>query len=92
MPGTPPNNTLHVIGTVDAHSTELAFLRKRNPQGINKQILILDLFVVMGFVPVDNPQRVHYSENLTADNDYSSIEIYYKDKREAKIDNIPIVQ
>ena len=89
-PGTPHHNTLHVVGTVDTYSKDLAYLQKREPQGINPHILLLDLHVITGFVPVDNPQRVHYYENLAEEQSYKSIEIYYEGKREATIDEIPI--
>ena len=90
MPGS--NNDIHVIGIVDAHSKELAFLKPKIPQGINKDILLLDLRVVSGFVPVDNPQKVHYTEELPSGKSYTAVEIYLGNQFEVRITEIGIVQ
>ena len=89
MPPLPtPGGTLHVTGIVDAHSKELAFLVKAVPQGTNPKILLLNLIVQNGIVPVDNPQRVHYTEPLLKKHQYNTVEIFYKKERIALIDEI----
>lgn len=85
-----PGGTLHVIGQVDA-GTALAFLRKRQPQGFNPHILLLDLHVVNGIVPVKNPQQVHYSEGLDKDQRYTEVDIFFEGKEVGKITEIGIV-
>lgn len=92
-PGQPGRGaTLHVVGTVDTYSTDLAYLEQRSPQGINLKILLLDLHVVTGIVPVDNPQRVHYTQSVGSKDAYTSIDIFYEGRHEATIDNIEVVQ
>jgi len=91
MPVQPtPGGTLHVTGEVDAGSA-LAFLVKRQPQGINPQVLLLDLQVVNGIVPVKNPQQVHYRENLEKGQRYTEVDIFYQGQEEARITEIGIV-
>jgi hypothetical protein len=95
MPGPHKPNRgipLHVIGTVDTHNTDLAYLESRVPQGINPKILMLDLHVVTGIVPVHNPQQVHYTQYIKSKDTYNLIEIYYEGNRVAEIDHIEIVQ
>lgn len=92
-PGQPGRGiTLHVVGTVDTYSTDLAYLEQRSPQGINPKILLLDLHVVTGIVPVNNPQQVHYTQSVGSKDAYSSIEIFYEGQHEATIDNIEVAQ
>jgi|SRR5687767_3674995 len=89
MPPLPtPGGTLHVTGNVDTHSTDFAFLEKAVPQGINPKILMLNLIVETGIVPVKNPQRVHYTEPLAQKKQYQTVEIFYKQERIALIDEI----
>jgi hypothetical protein len=89
MPPRPtPGGTLHVTGEVDTQSMDLAFLEKAIPQGINPAILLLNLVVVTGIVPVANPQKVHFTEGLAKSNQYTSVEILYKGDRIAVIDEI----
>lgn len=80
--------TLHVTGEVNTHSTDFAFLQKRVPQGISPKILLLDLLVFTGIKPEKNPQWVRYNEALETKDQYSSIEIYYDNEREACIAEI----
>lgn len=86
-----PSGTLHIIGKVDAHSTALAFLRKRALQGINDKILIIDLLVVSGFVPVENPQWVHREIELLESDQFNSIEIIFEEKKIAEVLDIPVI-
>lgn len=86
-----PGGTLYVTGEVDTHSTDLAFLEKAVPQGINPKILLLNLKVETGTIPVKNPQRVRYSEGLQQKNQYSSVEILFEGKLEATITEIEVV-
>jgi hypothetical protein len=83
---------LHVTGTVDTGNQQLAFLRKRIPQGIVAEILILDLLTVTGIVPVKQPQPVLYHEEIPNMPHYSTIQIYIGKHLEAEIKNIPIVR
>ena len=85
-----PGGTLHVIGQVNAGGA-LAFLNKREPQGINPDILLLDLRVINGIVPVKNPQQVHYRQNLDKDQRYTEIQIFLEGKEEARITKIDIL-
>ena len=82
--------TLHVTGEVDSHSTKFAVLRKKNPQGINEKILLLEIKLYSGIIPVNNPQLLHYSEEL--ESTYSSIEIFYGSQKVTQIADIPVVQ
>jgi hypothetical protein len=86
-----PGGTLHLTGKVDTNSTDLAFLQKRVPQGINPAVLQLELRVVTGIVPVENPQWVHYTENLSSRKTYTQVEVFYGSKRIANIKPIPVV-
>ncbi len=93
MPVQPtPGGTLHVTGEVNTHSTNFAFLQKAIPQGINAEILLLDLKVERGFVPATNPQQVYYTEGLLQQNQFTGIEILYKGKTIATIKKIPTVE
>lgn len=66
MPGPTPSGTLHVVGKVDTHSANFAFLEKAVPQGINPAILLLNLRTEIGIAPAANPQKVSYTEALSA--------------------------
>jgi hypothetical protein len=83
-----PGGTLTVTGDVDTHSTDLALLKKAVPQGINPKTLLLDLEVSTGTKPVTNPQKVHYTEGLIQEKQYTSVEILYEGKTVGVIDNI----
>src|ERR1043165_9464266 len=88
-PGQPGRGaTLHVVGKVDTYNADLAYLEPRSPQGINPKILMLDLHVVTGIVPVDNPQRVHYTQPVGSKDAYTSIDIFYEGQHEATIDTV----
>ncbi len=87
-----PDGTLHVIGEVDTHSADFAFLEKAIPQGKNDKILLLNLKVETGIAPATNPQRVHYTEALQKKDQYTNIEILHKGKSIASIRDIKIVQ
>jgi hypothetical protein len=93
MPPRPtPGGTLHVTGDVNTHSSDMAYLEKAIPQGKNPAILLLNLNTVAGTVPANNPQKVHYHEELQQKDQYSSIEILYEGERIAMIDEIKEVQ
>ncbi|MOA40199.1 hypothetical protein D3C78_1620510 [compost metagenome] len=72
---------LLVAGIVNAPDKMLAFLVKKVPQGFVKENLLLDLGIVNGIVPVNNPQPVTYTERLDKDVNYQSVEIFYEGER-----------
>lgn len=84
-----PGGTLHVTGEVDTQSTDQARLVKKVPQGINPNILLLEL-EIGGIVPAKNPQKVHYTDGLQNET-YTSIEIFYEENVIASITDIPEV-
>ena len=86
-----PGGTLRVIGKVDTQNTNEAKLLKREPQGINPAILLLEI-IELDFAPAENPQEVRYEEGLQATDQYSSIEIFAGDKKVATINDFEIVQ
>lgn len=86
-----PGGTLRVIGTVDTQNTNEAKLQKREPQGINPTILLLEL-IELDFAPADNPQEVRYEEGLKTIDQYSTIEIFVEEEKVATIENIEVVQ
>ena len=86
-----PGGTLRVIGKVDTHNTNEAKLHKREPQGVNPAILLLEI-IELDFVPADNPQEVRYEEGLNTTDQYSTIEIFVEDEKVAIIENIGVVQ
>ena len=86
-----PGGTLRVIGTVDTQNTNEAKLLKREPQGINPTILLLEVIEV-DTLPVKNPQEVRYEEGLMDKEQYSSIEIFFGEDLLTKIDEIKEVQ
>ena len=83
-----PAGTLHVTGDVDTRTTDAARLIKKEPQGINPRILMLEV-KVGGIVPAEsNPQEVRYKEELLAEKPYDSVEIYNHNNRIATIEKI----
>lgn len=88
MPGPTPSGTLHVVGKVDTHSANFAFLEKAVPQGINPAILLLNLRTETGIAPAANPQNVSYTEALSAKDQYSEVQVWCHGKLEATITKI----
>ncbi len=88
MPRPTPGGTLHVIGKADTHSVDFAFLEKAVPQGTNPSILLLNLRTETGIAPANNPQTVSYNEALSAKDQYSEVQVWYKGKLEATITKI----
>jgi hypothetical protein len=86
-----PGGTLHVIGEVNTDNTNEAKLQKREPQGINPSILLLEI-IELDFAPAEKPQKVDYTEGLNTTDQYSSIEIFVEDEQVATIDKIEVVQ
>lgn len=88
MPRPTPGGTLHVVGTVDTHSADFAFLEKAVPQGKNPSILLLNLRTETGTAPAKNPQNVNYTEALQTKNQYREVQVWYNGKPEATITKI----
>ncbi len=87
-----PGGTLHVVVEFNGENRQ-ALLVKRVPQGINPEILLLNLEYTANHILVNNPQTVEYTEELPgSSNYYQSIEIYFEDNVVAEINNIPIIK
>lgn len=83
--------TLNVTGEVTTNPSVQSTLIKRNPQGINSTILLLDVILSKSELPTKQPQRVHFSESLNNEATYESIEIHYNAEKIANIPDIPVV-
>lgn len=83
--------TLHVVVTFDGQGAQ-GFLEKKIPQGINPNILLLELNFSPNRILIPNPQEVKYTEGLETSNQYSSIEIFDEENIVAEINNIPIIK
>lgn len=89
MPGDKP--TLHVSADADTHSIDLAVLEKREPQGTNPEILLLDLKTFTGTKPESNPQQIHYKEELKNAEQYEQIDVYFSGELIKRIEEIKVV-
>ncbi len=83
--------TLHVTGETITHPSKVAVLVKKNPQGINSQILLLEIVLHPSGIPTKQPQQLHYVETLVEENQYSSIEVFYLEEKIITITDIPVV-
>jgi hypothetical protein len=93
MPPIPtPGGTLHVFVEIVSNNHGRHFLQKRVSQGINPQILMLDIKLSPLDIFIFNPQRLSYSEGLSNQKQYTSIEIYSDGKKLITVNDIPVVQ
>jgi hypothetical protein len=93
MPPLPTaGGTLHVFVEIVSNNHGRHFLAKKVPQGINPKILMLEIKLTPEDIFIFNPQRLTYSEDLSKQDQYASVEVYSGINRLAVIDNIPLVQ
>jgi hypothetical protein len=86
-----PGGTLHVTADINGNGRR-AQLVKKVPQGINPEILMLEIKLSMTDEYVENPQHLSYAEQLQKSDQYKSIEIYFEDMKLKTISDIPIVK
>jgi len=86
-----PGGTL--IVSLDYNSNDYGFhnLVQMSPQGINPQILMLELTYASELIYIQNPRHNNYSQNLNKTNQYTSIELHYGGEKIRSINDIPIV-
>jgi len=85
-----PGGTLHVAVEMNGNGRRASLVRK-NPQGINPAILMLEIILSITTEYVENPQQLKYKEGLQTSNQYTSIEIYFKAEKLAEITDIQVV-
>lgn len=83
--------TLHVKASINTNNGQKVLLRKKIPQGINPMILLLDFIESPTEPVIKNPQDVHYSEGLTAQGQYTQIDIFFKGEKVTEITEIEII-
>src|SRR5690349_4907531 len=72
-----PGGTLHVAVEINGNGRKASLVRKE-PQGINPMILMLEIKLSLTDQYVENPQHLKYTEGLQSTDQYTSIEVYYE--------------
>jgi len=84
--------TLHVVGEIVTHPSQVAVLIRKVPQGINPRILMLEIVLQASRIPTKQPQQLKYAEAVESLEQYGSIDVLHNGKILITITDIPVIK
>lgn len=82
--------TLIVYLNYNSNDHGVHSLRPAHPQGINTEILLLEITFSSEMIFISNPRQASYSQGLQTQDQYSSIEFIYKGEKVGSINDIAV--